>query len=99
MRRSQCKRFHDSTLARSVCEIMAKKYKLGHFSTSPISQGKSQMVPIFGSVRSLGQGVLPQRADSPHSYEMCLFNGQTDGLTDGRTPLNSYLTRSADFVS
>jgi hypothetical protein len=63
---------------------MAKKYKLGHFSTPPISQEKSHMVPIFGSVGSLDQGVVPhkQRADSPHSYETCLFNGQTDGRTD-----------------
>jgi hypothetical protein len=27
-------------LARSVCEIMAKKSKLGHFSTPPIKPGK-----------------------------------------------------------
>jgi hypothetical protein len=27
-------------LAGSVCEIMAKKSKLGHFSTPPISQEK-----------------------------------------------------------
>jgi hypothetical protein len=37
---------------------MAKKSKLGYFSMPPISQEKSHMAPIFGSVRSLDQGVL-----------------------------------------
>jgi hypothetical protein len=41
---------------------MAKKLKLGHFSTPPISQGKSHMAPIFVSVWSLDQGVLPHKA-------------------------------------
>jgi hypothetical protein len=52
------------------------------------------MVLIFGSVRSLDRGtsLTKQWADSPNSYEMCLFNVQTDALTDGRMPLNSYLT-------
>jgi hypothetical protein len=49
-------------LARSVCEIMAKKAKLGNFSTPPISQEKCHMVPIFGSARSLDQGVLLHKA-------------------------------------
>jgi hypothetical protein len=49
-------------LARSVCEIMAKKSKLGHFSTPEKSQRKSHMAPIFGPVRSLDQGVLPHKA-------------------------------------
>jgi hypothetical protein len=49
-------------LARSVCEIMAKKYKLGHLSTAPISQEKSHMAPIFGSVGLLDQEVLPHKA-------------------------------------
>jgi hypothetical protein len=81
---------------------MAKTYKLGHFSMPPISQEKSHMVPIFGSVQSLmtkGYFFTKQRVDSPHSYETCLFNGRTDGWTDGWMPQNSYLTSSADFVS
>jgi hypothetical protein len=41
---------------------MEKKYKLGHFSTPPINQGKSHMALILGSVRSLDQGVLLHKA-------------------------------------
>jgi hypothetical protein len=80
---------------------MAKKSKLRHLSTPPISQEKSHTAPIFGFVRSLDQGVLLHKAtgevDSPHSYETCLFNGPTDRRTDGLTPLNSYLTSSAEL--
>jgi hypothetical protein len=57
MRRSQCKRFHDSSLWDN-----SKKSKLGHFSTTPINQEKSHMAPIFGSVSSLDQGVLLHKA-------------------------------------
>jgi hypothetical protein len=78
-------------------EIMAKKPKLWHFSTPlviGVSQGKSHMVSIFGSVRqwwnsefhhwsghlSKGYFLTKQRADSPHSYESaCLTDRQTDG--------------------
>jgi hypothetical protein len=41
---------------------MAKKSKLGHFSTPPINQEKSNMVPIFGSVMSLDKGVFLHKA-------------------------------------
>jgi hypothetical protein len=34
-------------LARSICEIMAKKSKLWHFSTPPISQEKSHMESAY----------------------------------------------------
>jgi hypothetical protein len=41
---------------------MAKKSKSGHISTPPNKPGKSHMVPIFGSVRSLDQGVFLHKA-------------------------------------
>jgi hypothetical protein len=49
-------------ITRSVCEIMTKKYKSWHFSMPPISQEKSHMAPIFGSVGSLDQGLLLHKA-------------------------------------
>jgi hypothetical protein len=41
---------------------MAKKSKLGYFSTPSIGHGKSHMAPMFGSVRSLDQGVATRLA-------------------------------------
>jgi hypothetical protein len=92
-------------LARSVCETMAKKSKLGHFSTPrpPISQEKK----LYGADFLFCQVTWPratssqkQRVNSPHSYKTWLLNKQTDGPTDRWTDalLNSYLTSSADKI-
>jgi hypothetical protein len=90
-------------LARSVCEIMAIKSKLGHFSTPPISQEKSRMAQFFVLSGHLSKEYFftKQRVDSPHSYETCLFNGQTDTQTTGRRWIaiwQAQLTLSVELI-
>jgi hypothetical protein len=61
--------------------------------------------PSIGSNRNLVLSGVPKELEkqshptnSSHSYEWCPFSRQTDGQTDDRMPLNSYLTSSADIV-
>jgi hypothetical protein len=81
---------------RSVCEIMAKK---GIFQRHLCARKKVlwlwRRFLVLSGHMTKGYFLTKQRVNSAHSYETCLFNGQTDRQTDVRTLLNSYLTKTA----
>jgi hypothetical protein len=67
-----------------------EEIKLGHFSTSPMSQEKKSYGADFWLSGHLTKGyfLTKQRVDSPHTcsyetWETCLLNRHTDGPTDG----------------